>query len=167
MQSERPTQADAALVLAGDAAGNRILRGAELRERGLVPIVWVSGPAGMYGNSEDVLAIGFAAAEGKPRDWFHGSPNEATSTEDEARILIPRLRDAGVRRLLLVTSDYHTRRAGKIFRATAARLAPGLQIVTVAAPDRDFAPSQWWKSRQGRKTFFFEWTKTIAEWIGL
>ena len=167
IQSDGPERADVALVLAGDAVGQRILRGAELKEQGFVPVVWVSGPAGMYGHTEDELAIEFAVKKGKPREWFQAAPNEATSTADEARLLLPRLRDAGVKRLLLVTSTYHTRRAGKIFRATAARIAPEISIRTVAATDRDYPPDRWWQLRQGRKVFFFEGAKTVTEWFGL
>lgn len=168
MSYEQPEKADAALVLAGDASGGRILRGAELREQGFVPIVWVSGPAGMYGFTEDQLAIGFAERKGKPREWFHPAPSTANSTREEAEMLLPRLRDAGVRRLLLVTSDYHSRRAGHTFRDVAARVAPGMRIHTVAAIDPVFDfRNTWWKSRPARKLLFFEWTKMVADGLGI
>jgi uncharacterized SAM-binding protein YcdF (DUF218 family) len=66
----------------------------------------------------------------------------------------------GVKRVLLVTSNYHTRRAGWIFR----RAAPEMEIFVVAAPDEYFRPEDWWKSREAEKTFAFEWMKTVAEW---
>jgi uncharacterized SAM-binding protein YcdF (DUF218 family) len=68
-----------------------------------------------------------------------------------------------VHSVLLVTSNFHTHRAGKIYRA----LAPELRFIVVAAPDEFFSPDTWWKSREGRKTFMIEWMKTVAEWIGL
>ena len=167
VQAEPPVKADAALVLAGDAGGHRILKGAELKEQGWVNQVWVSGPAGMYGRTEDELAIDFAVRQGRPREWFHPAPNEANSTADEARMLLPRLQAAGIRRLLLVTSGHHTRRAGRIFRATAARITPGLTVHTVAAPDPGFPVDHWWKSRPAQKVFFFESVKTLSEWFGI
>jgi uncharacterized SAM-binding protein YcdF (DUF218 family) len=66
----------------------------------------------------------------------------------------------GVKRVILVTSNYHTRRAGSIFR----RAAPDLEFYVVASPDEFFNPDSWWKNREASKTFIFEWMKTVAEW---
>jgi uncharacterized SAM-binding protein YcdF (DUF218 family) len=158
-----PRAADGVLVLAGDAFGNRILKGAELVERGLAPVVYVSGPAGMYGRTEDQLAIAFATERGHPASRFVGLPNQATSTLDEARMLLPILRSRGVRRLMLVTSNFHSARAARIFR----RVDPGMEIVVVAAKDTFYSPDGWWHNRQGQKTFFFEVSKTLADAVGL
>jgi uncharacterized SAM-binding protein YcdF (DUF218 family) len=62
-----------------------------------------------------------------------------------------------------VTSDYHTRRAGRVFRS----LAPPAQVRIVAAPDRFFRADSWWRSRQGRKLVVLEWQKTLANWLGM
>jgi hypothetical protein len=37
----------------------------------------------------------------------------------------------------------------------------------VAANDPNFPPYAWWTTRQGQKTFFFEVSKTIADFVGL
>jgi hypothetical protein len=36
-----------------------------------------------------------------------------------------------------------------------------------AAPTRDYDVERWWMTRDMQKTFFFEWSKTLADWIGL
>jgi len=166
-QEGPPRKADAALVLAGDSFGRRILRGAELVREGFVPLVYVSGPDELYGFSEDELAIRFAVKNGQPAEWFQGLPNQANSTEDEARALLPELQRRGVRRLLLVTSNFHTRRATRIFRKYAQQLTPGMQIHPVAAQDALYHPDRWWQSRPSQKTFLLEWTKTLTEPFGL
>ncbi len=158
-----PQKSDAILVLAGDAVGQRILKGAELAKQGFAPLVYVSGPGGFYGRSEDQLAIAFAAENGHPADRFVGLPNHAESTSDEARLLLPILRSRGVKRLLLVTSSYHTARAARTFR----RADPQMEIITVAANDRMFPLPSWWRTRQGQKTVFFEVSKTLADYVGL
>jgi len=163
VQAESPAPADAVLVLAGDGYGRRILKGAEVVRLGYAPRVFVSGPPGFYGSHECDLAIPFAVRHGYPESYFVPFPHEARSTEEEAHAILPELRRQGVRKLLLVTSDYHTRRAGATFRAAGS----GIGIIVVAAPDVDFAPERWWKSRQGQKCVFFEVTKSIAAWIGL
>jgi hypothetical protein len=67
------------------------------------------------------------------------------------------------RSVLLVTSDYHTRRAGGVFH----RAAPDLEFLVVAAPDIDFSAQGWWRTRQGRKVALYEWMKTVADWFGI
>jgi uncharacterized SAM-binding protein YcdF (DUF218 family) len=163
--SEAPRKADAALVLAGDGYGDRMRTGAELARQGFVPKVYVSGPEGFYGLHEDDLAIQWAVKAGYPTSYFVPLPlpRNATSTQAEAATVIPRLRRDEIRSLILVTSDFHTGRAGKIFR----HAAPDLRITIVAAPDALFELRRWWRSREGRKAVFYEWTKTLSERVGL
>ena len=158
-----PAHADLAVVLAGDPYGNRVLKGGELARQGYVPRVLVSGPAGMYGLHECDLAIPFAVKAGYPASDFIPFPNNAKSTRDEAAEVAAELRKRNVHSIDLVTSDYHTRRAGRIFRRTA----PEIEIHVVAAPDEDFRAAAWWKTRQSEKTFAIEWMKTVAEWLGV
>src|SRR5207237_6224458 len=130
-----PQKADSALVLAGDAFGKRILTAAELVRQGYTPRVLVSGPGGAYDFHECELAIAFAVKRGYPESYFLHFEHDARSTEEEARATVPELRRLGASRVLLVTTDFHTRRAGKIFRSAA----PDMTFDVVAAPDRDFS----------------------------
>lgn len=155
-----PQKAEMVVVLAGDGFGNRVLKAAELVKEGWAPKVLVSGPDGSYGNYECDLAIPFAVKAGYPEAWFVHAEHRARSTAEEARFLDEKLRAMGVRRIILVTSDYHTRRSGKIFH----RLAPDLEVYVVAAPDSYFNPDRWWHNREASKIFVLEWTKTIVEW---
>jgi uncharacterized SAM-binding protein YcdF (DUF218 family) len=158
-----PVRADIAVVLAGDGYGHRILKGGEMVRLGFTDRVLVSGPKLFYGRSEADLAIPFAVSHGYPESWFLASPHEGTSTSEEAVALVAELRKLAVRRCLLVTSDYHTRRAGKIFR----RAAPEVEFRVVAAPDEFFKPDSWWHTREGQKRFVIEWMKTITAWFGI
>ena len=158
-----PRKADIALVLAGDPSGERITTAAQLVREGYAPVALVSGPAGSYGHYESELAIPFAEKEGYPASYFEGIPNHSHATRDEAQVMIAELRRRGAKTVLLVTSDFHTRRAGKIYRSAA----PDLTFYVVAAPDEDFSPHGWWHTRQGRKVFAFEAMKTVTEWFGL
>jgi uncharacterized SAM-binding protein YcdF (DUF218 family) len=163
IQADPPQKADAALVLAGDAWGYRILTGAQLVRDGYVPKVLVSGPDGAYGLHETALAIPFAVNHGYPQSYFVPVDHEARSTQTEATAVLPEIRREGIHRLLLVTSNFHTRRAGKIFHDAA----PDLTILVVAAPDKNFTPGAWWHNREAQKTFVTEWEKTIAAWFGI
>lgn len=160
-QSGPPEKADLVFVLAGDPFGNRILKAAQLVREGYAPQVIVSGPEGFYGLHECDLAIPFAIRAGYPADYFVPFPHAARSTREEAEDAVPELRRRGAHRVLLVTSLYHTRRAGNLFRAAASDLT----FFVVAAPDRDFIRGGWWRNREARKTFLTEWLKTVAGWF--
>jgi len=163
VQAEEPAPADAALVLGGDGFGYRILKGAELVREKHTGVVLVSGPDGVYGYNEAELAIRFAVRAGYPESWFVALPHSARSTAAEAAVLAPELRKRGIRTCLLVTSNFHTRRAGRTFRA----VIPDIQFRVVAAGYPGFEPDSWWREREGRKTVLLEWQKTIASWVGM
>ena len=163
IQADSPQKADVAIVLGGDGWGLRILTAAQLARDGYVSKVIVSGPDGDYGNHECDLAIPFAVRHGYPESYFIHAEHNGRSTQAEARALLPEIRRAGYKRLVIVTSNYHTRRAGRIFRA----LAPDLTILMVAAPDKYFTPDGWWHNRDAEKIFLTEWEKTVANWLGI
>lgn len=158
---ESPQKADMIVVIGGDYDGSRILTAAELVRNGYAPRVLVSGLGSIYGNHESDLAIAFAVRHGCPGDEFIAFRYPAVSTVDEARADIGELRRRGVHKYLLVTSVYHSARAGRIFR----REGPGLEEHTVSAPNRYWVNGQWWKDREGRKLWFFETVKTIADYL--
>ena len=95
------------------------------------------------------VAASRAAHGGRLARFSH----RANNTLEEAQDLRVLISERQWRKVLLVTSNYHTRRARYIFRKTL----PGevsLEVAGAASPD--FEPGSWWQSRQGRKTFFLE-----------
>jgi len=154
-----PRKADIIVVLAGDGFGLRILKAAELVKEGYAPKALISGPDGLYGDSECDLAIPFAVRAGYPESYFIHFEHHAHSTAAEARVVSKKLHEMGVKRVMVVTSNYHTRRAGIMFH----RAAPDLDIFVVSANDEFFKPDSWWRDREARKIFFYEWLKTVAE----
>ncbi len=167
IRNDGPAKADLAVVLAGDARGNRILEGAELVRKGYAPAVLVSGPAGMYGHYECDLAIPFAVSKGNPPDWFIRFPNNSLSTREEAAAILGELRRRNIRSFLLVTSTYHSGRAARIYSAAERAAGGGPSFRVVAAQDPYFGPDSWWRTREGLKTAFIEFSKTIATAVGV
>ena len=163
VRADKPFPADVAVVLAGDYKGGRVLKGAEMVRDAFAPLAIVSGPELIYGYHESDLAISFAVKQGFVEQQFFPFRHQASSTADEARSMLVELQRRSVRSALIVTSNFHTRRAGLIWRRTA----PDLRIGVVSAPHPDFAPDAWWKSRQGRKCFLIEWQKLLADWLGI
>jgi uncharacterized SAM-binding protein YcdF (DUF218 family) len=118
----------------------------------------------MYGVNEADLAIQFAVREGARASYFEPVYIKALSTREEASAFGPVLRKRNIRKLLLVTSSYHTHRAASLFRST---FGGSLQVVPVAARDEYFSPTGWWHNREGQKTVFYEYSKVIAGWLGM
>jgi uncharacterized SAM-binding protein YcdF (DUF218 family) len=154
-----PQKADIIVVLAGDGFGHRILKAAELIKEGYAPRALISGPNGNYGNYECDLAIPFAVKAGYPESYFLHFENRARSTQEEARVVAEKLHELGVKRAIVVTSNFHTRRAGMIYR----RAAPDIEFFVVSAPDEFFKPDSWWRDREARKIFLYEWMKIVSE----
>src|SRR5437667_5891263 len=84
-------------------------------------------------------------------------PIYGLSTSAEAQEASRCLEKVGGRNVLLVTSDYHTRRAVAIFRHEI----PRFNFSVAAAHDpREFG-AKWWQHREWAKTNFNEWMKLL------
>lgn len=161
-----PRRANAIVVLGGDGYGDRTLKGAELAKAGYAPLVYVSSPPKLVGDDADDQ-VRFAEQHGYPADFFREVhlPREAESTRTETQYLGKYLRDRGIKSILLVTSNFHTRRAAKLWR----EINPTLTITVIGSVDPwgYFTPNGWWKTRPGQKLFLFEWLKTISAMFGV
>lgn len=162
VEDDQPQTAQAVVVLGGDP-GPRILKAAQLAQAGYAPYILVDGPKLLMEHESD-LTIAYAVLKGYPAQLFRSLPlpDRMNSTKEESVFVGKYLREHGIHKILLVTSNYHTARAGRLMR----RANPGLWVVTVAAPDSSFHPDSWWKSREGQKTALLEWAKTISERLG-
>ena len=156
-----PAPADVVVVLAGDLTGKRLVTAADLVKHGFAPKVIVSGPSGLFGEHESDYAIAYAVRRGYPESYFIPLPNDSRSTEQEAHDVIRELRKLGAHRVDIVTTNFHTRRARRVYRTQA----PDLEIHMVAAQDDAFQPDSWWHDRESRKTFLNEWMKTVGNWL--
>ena len=167
VRDDGPAKADIAVVLAGDTSGLRILKAAELVRQGYAPAALISGTASYYGVNECDMAIPFAVRHGYPAEWFIPFPGSAFSTREEAVDILAELRRRGVRSFLLVTSDFHTARAARIFRWAERAGGGGPALRVIPAPDRSFRAGSWWRNRESQKIFFDEWCKTAATAVGI
>jgi uncharacterized SAM-binding protein YcdF (DUF218 family) len=158
-----PRKAQAILVLDGDDFGTRIIKGAQLAAAGYAPFVMVSNHPSLSGcTCQETIA--FAERRGYPASLFQTvtHPPQITSTRAEAVYLGSCLKKRGLCDIVIVTSNYHTRRAAYLFH----RQLPWLRFSMVAAPDPFFSPNSWWKQRDGQKTFLLESVKTFASHVG-
>jgi uncharacterized SAM-binding protein YcdF (DUF218 family) len=160
-------KADIAVVLAGDYWGHRLTKAAELVRQGYVPRVLVSGPPGFYGVNEADAAIQYAVGKGYPAEWFIPLRHTALSTREEAVVVLDALKQRDIHSFLLVTSNYHTARARRIYLNAEHRRGGGPDMRVVASGDQFFTAGDWWRNREGQKTVFMEWTKTLSSAFGI
>ena len=167
VEDDGPARCDAVVVLGGDEWGKRVETAARLVRAGYAPLVLISGAPAAYGANEADLAIPYIVRQGYPAEWFVALRNHAMSTREECLLLLGELRQRQVRSLILVTSDFHSARAARTFRAAERTLGCRLDMRVVAAPDPYFHPDSWWRSREGCKTTLTEWEKTVANALGI
>lgn len=160
-------KAGIAVILGGDYYGHRILKAGELVRQGYAPVALISGPPGFYGVHECDMALPFALRHGFPPESFIAFPHAALSTKEEAVVVVAELRRRGLHSALIVTSDYHTARAGRIFEAAVNRTGGGIAIHMVPCPDEFFRAADWWRNREAQKVVFMEWTKTLTALVGI
>jgi uncharacterized SAM-binding protein YcdF (DUF218 family) len=155
---DTPVPADLIVVLGGDFWGRRVVRAAELGSQGYAPHVLISGPDYRVNGipiPEGELAARFLVTKGYPRDLFWVFPHHAASTIEEAKALAPELKRLKARRLLIVTSSYHSRRASLVFHS----VLPFSEVRVVGVPEEYFQPESWWQTPVGRQLVQSEWTK--------
>jgi uncharacterized SAM-binding protein YcdF (DUF218 family) len=162
---DAPESSDLIVVLAGEM-DRRPALAIELLNRGYARKVIFDVPA-------QVKAFGFTEMQ-LAQKYIQSLPQagamsicaiEGLSTRDEARDAEKCLAGEEGRRVLLVTSDFHTRRALSIFR----REMPGKVFSVAGARDDTQFGTKWWTHRQWAKTFFDEglrwvWWKAVDQW---
>jgi uncharacterized SAM-binding protein YcdF (DUF218 family) len=169
---DQPQPADVIVVLAGETE-QRPAKGLEMLARGLAPRMVLDAPAGTHLYRWSRLELAQQYVNGLPEAArLSTCPIVGLSTRDEARDAgrclaalggtLPGGGAYGVHRVLLVTSDYHTRRALAIFR----RELPSIEFSAAAAYDPGQYGVKWWQHRQWAKTAFDEWVRVVW-WYGV
>ena len=99
---------------------------------------------------------------GVPREKIVRLSHDADSTKEEAASVAKLAQEMHWKRIVVVTSNYHTRRARYIFR----RVFPTAITVKVAsARDGSFDPERWWEKRESIKLFAHELAgMVVAVW---
>ncbi len=156
-------KAQAIVVLGGDdRAGSRLKYAFQLYKDGRAPRLVLSGPPLRDYFHESELMAREARELGVPAEHLILAPTAADSTLEEALALRPVLAEHNFRNIIVVTSNFHTRRAKLIFvdvyrpRGTIVRVS--------ASPDVRFDPKTWWQSREGRKYLFLDLLKWSYTW---
>ena len=162
---DAPRPSDVILVLAGET-DRRPQRALELLAQGYGRRVVLDVPttAKLYEFTQIQLARKYV--EDLPQGALVSvCPIDGLSTKDESKDAEKCIARDGARSVLIVTSDFHTRRALSIFR----KEAPGHEYSAAAARNDEQFGARWWTHRQWSKTFVDEWLrliwwKTVDRW---
>ena len=149
--------ADAVVSLRGLPAQERTRIGEAARvvERRYAPILLVSVDSEPYYNQPvDELVEAYLRKEGFPQDKLRFCENHADNTREEAQFLLACLRELGAQDAIIVTSEYHTRRARSIFRRVFS--GSGIAVRVHPAYDPAHWDPHWWRQRRWAKTFLME-----------
>ena len=151
---DRIEPADIIIVIGDDDfAADRAKEAAALFRAGWAPQILASGRMlRPYASIADYMARDLQS-EGVPPSAILRFSHRADDTRDEAEGLRVLAEQKGWKRILLVTSNYHTRRARYVFRKV---LPASVRLEVASAPDSEFDPATWWESRPARKRFFLE-----------
>jgi uncharacterized SAM-binding protein YcdF (DUF218 family) len=152
--------ADAIIVLSDDNFyADRVTRAAELMRDGKAPLVVASGRRlRPYAGIAELMQHDLIE-RGVAKEKILVFAHDADSTRDEAEVLANFVTEKKWNTVLLVTSNYHTRRARYVFR----KIFPvNVQLAVVSARDGDFDPQQWWQKRKSLKYFTREFVGMIV-----
>jgi uncharacterized SAM-binding protein YcdF (DUF218 family) len=141
--------ADAMLVLGDDNFyADRATHAADLFRHGVAPVVVASGRR-LRPNAGIVELMEHDLTErGVPKDKIIPCVHDADSTREEAIALAHLAVAQHWKSVIIVTSNYHTRRARYIFSHV---FPPSVTISVASAKDGDFDPEKWWESRKSTK----------------
>ena len=161
--NEPAQRADAIIVLGDDNFyADRATRAAELSRQQVAPVIVASGrrlrpSAGIVELMEHDLI-----ERGVPKEKIVLFPHDADGTREGAEGLAKLAADHHWKSVIVVTSNYHTRRARYIFE----RVFPATISTSVAsARDGDFDPENWWEKRKSIKLLALELSgMVVAMW---
>jgi uncharacterized SAM-binding protein YcdF (DUF218 family) len=168
-------KSDAIMVLAGSLV-ERPLEGADLYLEGWAPRIvltyGIQDPAitvleqrgGRIIRGEDQVREALVST-GIPASAFIVPPRIHDNTADEARSVAALARQHGWRRVIVVTSKYHLRRAGFAFRRELD--AAGVEVIMHGSRYDAANPPRWWATRSDIRWMLSEVPKYAAYLLGL
>ena len=172
VKAEMPS-ADAIVVLSGSSTYiERANWAAKLYREGRAPLIVLTndGLIGGWDNREDrnpyyyEMTAKRLQQQGVPPDRIQLAPGFALGTYEESVVLRDFATTRNLKRLLIVTSGYHSRRA--LWSMRRACEGSGIQVGIDSAPPGWQTPSPWlwWSRRWGWKVVGGEYLKMVYYW---
>jgi uncharacterized SAM-binding protein YcdF (DUF218 family) len=166
-----PQHAAVAVVLQGSIVAEKVrIAGAlNLLQSGVADRALLSVPKESYwGESIPPVARAYLertyGRDLAARVDFCETNEDVSSTVQEAQALGPCIRQHQWHSVVIVTSDYHTRRAGILWRRIIGS-DPNVHLWVEGVKDPEFQ-QPWWRHRQSAKIWFMESIKLLWTALG-
>lgn len=155
-----PAPSDAIVVLLGGPQA-RPAHAAALYGEGLAPRVLICNDPGIGPGPPKETGFSVQRMEdlGVPRSAITLVPKSVTSTKEEAEAIRTVVVAAGMKRITVVTTAFHTARARWIFRKVFR--GTGVDIRMAAATDPTFDETNWYRRDESAIVYFTETVKTL------
>lgn len=151
---EPPAACDVIVILSDDDfTADRASRAAELYHAGWAPKIVASGRwLRPYASIAELMQRDLEA-RGVPDQAIIRYPHDASDTLRELTDIRGFVQQHGWKRVMIVTSNYHTRRT----RYLCEHIFPAdIKVLVESAPDVNYDPDSWWRTRAGLKLFLHE-----------
>ena len=161
VREDKIVPADAIVVLTGDGKGERMMTGMELYKKGYgKKIVFWGGPIYWKFTWAELMLRQIEENDIPMEDVIWTDENlEQNSTLGEARVNMRQMSENGIRSFILVTSPYHTGRAGRVYEPLAEK--KGMKMYVHPSMDTSVNLEYWWLDRTSAKMVYYELSKTI------
>jgi uncharacterized SAM-binding protein YcdF (DUF218 family) len=153
-------KSDAIILLSDDNFyADRATRAADLYRQNLAPVVVASGiRLRPYAGIAELMTHDLVE-RGVPKERIVPFPHDADDTREEAAALNTLVAQKGWKSIIIVTSNYRTRRARLIFRKT---FPAGVRVEMASAHDGDFDPTNWYQHGRAIRRFEHEVLGLVA-----
>ena len=169
-----PLQKADAIVVIGGRLPFRAMHAATLYNQRLAPEVWLTMPnrnaaeiemekLGIHPVMEHVYSQAVLEKQGVPTDAIRVIPGRNNNTATEMRTIGAYARTRGVSRVILVTSNYHSRRVRTLWRKFNGLSPEAIIQYTDAEP---FDPQRWYADSADAWTVSREWFGLLNAWLG-
>ncbi|MBU0686430.1 MAG: YdcF family protein [Candidatus Margulisbacteria bacterium] len=157
-------KADAIVVLGGEN-GERVYSASNLYKKGYAPLIILTGGNLAWRLSEvDVM---------KKQALFYGIPaskiiteNKSLSTLENAKFIMPILKERGIEKIILVTSPYHMRRAYQTFNKQLRK--EKIDVIAAPVPPNKYTtynPNRWWERHEDKQFVIMEYIKLFSYFV--
>ncbi len=154
---------DAIVVLGGDVY-KRAPYAADLYHQGVGPLVVAVGGTADQGELAEARKTTKVLLDADvPEGAIVALGVDEPSTVDEADATAQLAAVRGWHHLVIVTSPYHTQRAGRMFEDA---LHDDVTVSMLPSPLDPFDPDAWWQDERQRRQLRNEYGKLIVWWLG-
>ena len=150
-------KADAIVVVSGGDTNQRVDEGVALWKAGWAPKLTFAGAAADAGVSNAAVMRQRAVLQGVPSSAILIEERSRT-TKENAQMLLPIFEAQNLKKLILVSTPYHTRRVKVTF---GKELGKEYHLIAHPAKDTRWAKSSWWEEPATVRLTWDELRKTF------